>query len=137
MSGAYILFGIFMKVAIPVDANEGLNAKVPRYFSQGKFFVIVDVNDHSAGKSTTIENKLPSNVKDVTGAVAFLLSGKGVNAVVLNQIAEKDRLSLVGNNIRIFIGASGTASDALKEYMDGKLAEHSECKKNPDMCDCC
>ncbi len=126
-----------MKVAIPVDANEGLQAKVPRYFSQAKFFIMLDVDDHSAGKPSAIENKLPSNVKDVTGAIAFLLSGKGVNAVVVNQIAEKDRLSLVGNNIRIFIGAAGTASEALKEYIDGKLAEHSECKKNPDACDCC
>lgn len=126
-----------MKFAIPVESSEGLNAKLPRYFSQAKFFVIVEVNGKSVGKLVTIDNKLPSGVKDVTGATSFLLSGKGTDAAIVNQVAEKDRLSLVGNNVRVFIGASGTVSEALKQYIDGKLTESSGCKKNPDMCDCC
>lgn len=129
--------GIHMKIAIPVNSSEGLDAKVPRYFSQGKFFLIADVNDHTIGKTEVIENKLPARVKDITGAGAFLLSGKGVDAIVASHIAEKDRLSMVGNNIRVFLGATGTASNALKEYISGKLTESSECKKNPDECDCC
>lgn len=126
-----------MKFAIPAETNEGLNAKLPRYFSQARFFIIVEVNGQSVGKLATIENKLPSGVKDVTGATSFLLSGKGADGAIVSQIAEKDRLSLVGNNIRVFIGASGTVAEALKQYTGGKLTESSSCKKDPDMCDCC
>ena len=126
-----------MKVAIPVNDDSGLGSKLSANFSQCKFFLIVSLDNGKVGKYQAIPKEVPANLKGVRGAEAFMLSGKGVEAAIVDKIVEKDRLSLVGNNIRIFLGATGTAEDALKEYAGGKLVENSACKKDPNACDCC
>jgi predicted Fe-Mo cluster-binding NifX family protein len=124
-----------MKVAIPVNDDIGPGSKLSVNYSQCKFFLLTDIDNGKAGSYKTIPNDLPDNLKDTRGAVAFLLSGKGVEAAIVDRIAEKDRLALVGNNIRIFTGASGTAADAIDKYLAGGLKENSECKSG-DICEC-
>lgn len=127
-----------MKVAIPTNDEKGLNSPVAENYSKCGFFLLANVDNNKIISLESMPNEVPAGVKDVRGAIAFVLGGKGVQAVVVNKIPEKDRLSLVGNNIRIFIGASGTAKDAIKQYADGSLTESSECKNPKDggICEC-
>jgi predicted Fe-Mo cluster-binding NifX family protein len=127
-----------MKFAIPVDDKKGLDSKLSYHYSKCKYFLTVDVDGKKLGSPAAMPNEAPADVKDVRGAIAFVLAGKGIEAVIVDEIAEKDRLSLVGNNIRIFLGAKGTVSDAIKQYLDGKLTESSECKdpKKGGICEC-
>jgi predicted Fe-Mo cluster-binding NifX family protein len=124
-----------MRFAIPTNYEGGLESPVFKGFSKCKYFIIVDADRHKIKKYDIMPNVLPPAVDQVTGVQAFFLAGKGVEAALVNRIAEKDRLALVGNNIRVFLGASGTASDALKQYFDGKLKESSDCKSG-DICEC-
>jgi predicted Fe-Mo cluster-binding NifX family protein len=126
---------MIMKVAIPTNDNKGLDSRLSADYARCKFFLIADLDDGKIGAYKVIFRDIPEEVNDVRGAEAFLLAGKGVGAVIVHKILEKDRLSLVGNNIRVFLGASGKASDALKQYSDGKLKENSDCK-NGDICEC-
>ncbi len=124
-----------MRFAIPTDQDRGLDSPVLKGFSKCRYFLIVDAEDGRVKKIESMPNEMPLEVDDVTGVQAFFLAGKGVEAALVNNIAEKDRLSLVGNNIRVFLGASGTAADALKQYFNGKLKESSSCKKD-EVCGC-
>jgi len=81
-------------------------------------------------------NVVPDGTKGVKGAIAFLLSGRGVQAVIVRKIPEKERLALVGNDIRVFLGASGTVKEAIDQYSRGSLAESSDCKADGS-CECC
>jgi predicted Fe-Mo cluster-binding NifX family protein len=126
---------MIMKVAIPVNDNIGPGSKLSVNYSQCKYFLLVNLDNGKLGAYTTIPHEVPPNLTEVRGAIAFMLFGKGVEAAIVNKIAEKDRLALVGNNIRIFRGASGTASDAIKQYLGGELKESSECKSE-DVCGC-
>ena len=104
-----------MRFAIPTDHDRGLDSPVLKGFSKCKYFLIVDAEDGRVKKIEAMPNKMPPEVDDITGVQAFFLAGRGVEAVLVNDIPEKDRLSLVGNNIRVFLDASGTAADALEE----------------------
>lgn len=125
-----------MKVAFPTNDDKGLDSSLSAEYAHCKYFLIASLDNGKPGKYEIIPNFVPGNVVGERGAVAFMLSGKGVEAVIVHKIHEKDRLSLVGNSIRIFLGASGTASEAIKQYFDGKLTENSQCKSG-DVCDCC
>jgi predicted Fe-Mo cluster-binding NifX family protein len=126
---------IIMKIAIPVNDDSGPGSKLTPNYSQCSFFLIVGLDNGKAVAYNAIPNEVPPNLKGVRGATAFLLAGKGVEAVIVHRIAETDRLTLVGNNIRIFTGADGTASDAIGQYLAGGLKENSECKSS-DICGC-
>jgi predicted Fe-Mo cluster-binding NifX family protein len=124
-----------MRFVIPTNYEGGLKSPVFEGFSKCKYFLIVDADGGKVKKHETIPNEMPPEVDEITGVQAFYLSGKGVEATLVNKIAEKDRLALVGNNIRVFLGASGTASDALKQYFEGRLKESSSCKDG-NVCEC-
>lgn len=129
---------MIMKIAIPINDNKGLDSKLSADYAKCKFFLLADIDEGKIGACRTIPRDVPEDVNDIRGAEAFLLAGKGVGAVIVHKILEKDRLSLVGNNIRIFLGASGKASEAIKQYLDGKLTESSDCKSGKDgsICEC-
>ncbi len=124
-----------MRFAIPTDYEGGPESPVFENFSACKYFLIVDAEGGRVIKYETMPNKVPPEVNEITGVQAFFLAGKGVEAALVNAIAEKDRLALVGNGIRVFPGASGTAEDALKQYFEGKLKESSDCKSG-NVCEC-
>jgi predicted Fe-Mo cluster-binding NifX family protein len=124
-----------MRFVIPTNYEGGLESPVFKGFSKCKYFLIVDAEGGSVKKYEAVPNQMPPDVDDITGVQAFFLAGRGVEAALVNRIAERDRLALVGNNIRVFLGASGTASDALKQYFDGKLKESSDCKSG-NVCEC-
>jgi predicted Fe-Mo cluster-binding NifX family protein len=124
-----------MRFAIPTNYTDGLESPVFKDFSKCKYFLIVDADDGGVKKCETMPNEMPPEVDDITGVQAFFLAGKGVEGVLVDSIAEKDRLALVGNNIRVFLGASGTASDALRQFFEGRLKESSECGSG-NVCEC-
>ncbi len=124
-----------MKVAIPTDEKKGLDSAITPRFAHCKFFVLSEVDDDRIVSNEFIARELPEPVKNVLGAEAFLLAGKGAEAVIVQTIGEKERIALVGNNIRVFTGAKGTVFDALRQFIDGRLTENSA-MKGKDACDC-
>ncbi len=125
-----------MKVAFPTNDEKGLNSVVAENYSKCKYFLFAEVDGNKIKALESMPNAVPDGAKGVKGAIAFVLAGRGVQAAIVNKIPEKERLALVGNNIRIFLGATGTAGDAIKQYSDGKLTESSDCKKDGS-CECC
>ncbi|MCD1293796.1 hypothetical protein CUJ83_02140 [Methanocella sp. CWC-04] len=121
-----------MKIGIPSDSGEGLNSNVCRGISGCKYFTIVEIDSNGISGVEPLAITLPESVNGMTGAVTFMLSGKGVEAVLVDDIKEIERLSFIGNGIRVFFGANGSISDAVKQYSAGKLCENSEIGK----CDC-
>ncbi|MGA9140319.1 MAG: NifB/NifX family molybdenum-iron cluster-binding protein [Methanocella sp.] len=111
-----------MKVAIPSAGNTGLNAAVCPGFYGCTFFTIVDI-----GGSSGIEIMLSPG----GGTNAFVLAGKGVQAVLVREIAEMERLTITGMGMRVYTGAEGTVKDVVTAFMSQKLTERSD--SNP----CC
>lgn len=112
-----------MKVAIPTNDRKGLDSAISPEFSTCRFFILSDLEGDRIASSEFIAHELPGPVKGVTGAVAFLLAGQGVEAAVVQRIGDTDRLALAGNGIRVYAGARGTVFDALRQLIDGRLEE--------------
>ncbi|BAI62486.1 conserved hypothetical protein [Methanocella paludicola SANAE] len=125
-----------MKVAIPTNDEKGLNSQVAENYSKCKFFLLAEADGNKITHLEAMPNAVPDEARGVKGAIAFVLAGRGVQAAIVHKIPEKERLALVGNNIRIFLGASGTVRDAIGQYSDGRLTESSDCKKDGS-CECC
>jgi predicted Fe-Mo cluster-binding NifX family protein len=125
-----------MKVAIPTNEEKGLNSQVAENYSTCKFFLLIEIDGNKTTAQEAMPNVVPDGAKGVKGAIAFVLAGRGVEAAIVHRIPEKERLALVGNNVRIYLGASGTVKDAIKQYGDGRLKESSDCKKDGS-CECC
>lgn len=111
-----------MKVAVPSAGKTGLSAAVCPGFSGCTYFTIVDV-----GGSTGIEVVLSPG----GSSTAFALAGRGVQAVLVKEVSEIERLTIAGMGMRVYTGASGTVQDTVTAFMGQKLAERS------DMSPCC
>lgn len=124
-----------MKVAIPTDEKKGLDSAITPVYARARFFIISTLEDDKIVSNELVPVEALADLKGVTGAPAFMLAGKGVEAVIVQGIGEKERVALVGNAIRVFLGAKGTVSDALRQFMDGRLEEKSDLK-DKDACSC-
>ena len=111
-----------MKVAIPSASNSGLSAAVCPGLNGCTYFTIVDV-----GGNTGIQVILSPG----GSGTAFALAGRGVQAVLVKEVSEIERLTIAGMGMRVYTGASGTVQDAITAFMDQKLVERS------DMNPCC
>jgi len=106
-----------MKVAIPSAGRAGLSEAVCPGFSGCAFVTIVDL-----GGSSGIEVALAPG----GGATAFMLAGRGVQAVLVKDVSEIERLTIVGTGMRVYTGAAGTVQDAVTAFAAQKLTERSD-----------
>jgi predicted Fe-Mo cluster-binding NifX family protein len=103
-------------VAIP-SAGNALNAAVCPGFNGCTYFTIVDL-----GGSSGIEVLLSPG----GSAMAFVLAGRGVQAVLTRDISEIERMTIIGMGMRVYAGASGTVQDAVTAFANGKLVEQTD-----------
>ncbi len=96
-----------MKVAIPTNDDKGLDSSLSAEYAHCKYFLIANLDNGKIGKHEIIPNMVPGSVVGERGAVAFMLSGKGVGAVIVHKIHEKDRLSLCGEQHPYFLRCFG------------------------------
>ncbi len=105
-----------MKLCIPTMDSGGLEDAVSDHFGRAPTFTIVDTD---TGEVLVVKNrsehmgglgKPPEHVAK-TGAKVMICSGLGPRAIDM----------LVGFGIEVFVGASGTAREALEMWKEGKL----------------
>jgi predicted Fe-Mo cluster-binding NifX family protein len=111
-----------MKVAIPSESKAGLSAAVCPGFNGCTYFTIVDI-----GGNTGVQVVLSPG----GSGTAFALAGRGVQAVLVRDVSEIERLTIAGMGMHVYTGASGTVQDTVTAFMGQKLVERS------DMNPCC
>jgi predicted Fe-Mo cluster-binding NifX family protein len=107
-----------MKLCVPTMDKGGLDDLVSDHFGRAPTFTVLDLDsnevlvvrnrsEHMGGLG-----KPPEHIAK-TGAKIMLCSGLGPRAI--------DMLQSFG--IEVFVGASGTAKDAIQMWRDGKLQQ--------------
>lgn len=112
------------KIAIPSMSESGLESDVCAHFGSCEYFTIVDVNDGAIAGVETVGNGSPDGEHNCA-APAIVLKSHGVNTVLVSGIGGRPLLSLNEKMIRVYAGAAGKVSDAVKDYNDGLLQELS------------
>lgn len=104
-----------MRICITTSGID-LDAQVDSVFGRARYFLLVD--------SETLDTEAVENVPGAHGAgvqAAQIMVDKAIGTVLTGNVGPNAFQGLTAAGIQIFIGAKGTARDALAAYKAGTL----------------
>ena len=110
-----------MKIAFPVQLDEGLDSQVYGHFGSAPSFVILD---SSSGECQTINNTDAHHAHGQCQPMKAL-AGNPVDAVVVGGIGGGALMSLQSQGVRVFRAVEGSVKQNLEFIKTGKLPEFS------------
>ena len=113
-----------MKVAITSQGPDMTSEVDPR-FGRAKFFIVVNTD---TGQFTSHDNT--QNLNAVQGAgiqAAKNVVNLGAGAVITGNIGPKAFTALQTGDVKTYVGAAGSVSDAVERFKAGRL----ECVSKP------
>ncbi len=115
-----------MKVLVTAQGPD-LASEVDPRFGRAKYFIVVDVE---TGEFTAEDRE--DNPSALQGA--GIQSGRrvvelGAESVITGHVGPKAFSTLQAGGVRVFVGATGSVSDAISQFKAGKL----ECVSGPDV----
>jgi predicted Fe-Mo cluster-binding NifX family protein len=105
-----------MKIAISSSGTDQSSQVDPR-FGRCQYFIIVDTDD---GKTEAIPNAAQSAGGGAGIQAAQTVADQGVETVLTGNVGPNAHRALQAAKIRVITGVSGTVSDALKTFQEGK-----------------
>jgi predicted Fe-Mo cluster-binding NifX family protein len=119
--GNFATEGLKMKIAFPVQVNEGLESQVYGHFGSAPSFVILD---STSGEFETIGN---SDAHHAHGQCQPMkaLAGNAVDAIVVGGIGGGALMRLQAQGVRVFRAVEGSVKQNLEFIKSGKLPEFS------------
>ncbi len=109
-----------MRIAVPTYKG-GLDDLVCDHFGRAETFTIYDTE---TGKVEVVRNR-----SEHFGGFLKppeILRAKNVDVVLCNGMGVKAIAMFKSYGIRVYMGASGTVRDAIKQFMEGRLFEADE-----------
>ena len=113
------------RIAIPSMSDGGLESDICAHFGSCEYFTIVEITNGKPNDVSSVNNESPDGVHNCA-APAELLKDNSVDVVIVSGIGGRPLVSLTSKGIRVFGGAFGSVSDALKDYSSGALDELSD-----------
>jgi len=110
-----------MKIAFPVQVDEGLESQVYGHFGSAPSFVILD---SASGEYQTINNTDAHHAHGQCQPMKAL-AGNPVDAVVVGGIGGGALMSLQSQGVRVFRAVEGSVKQNLEFIRSGKLPEFS------------
>ena len=111
---------LIMKIAFPVQVDEGLDSQVYGHFGSAPSFVILD---SETGVHQTINNDAHHAHGQCQPMKA--LAGNPVDAVVVGGIGGGALMRLQSQGVRVFRAVEGSVKQNLEFIQTGKLPEFS------------
>lgn len=108
-----------MKICIPTETNEGIDAKVYGHFGSAPYFTIFDTDKENY---ETINN---SNQHHSHGTChpMTVLGGKDIDVVVCGGMGMRAVQGLNSSGIRVYKADGVTVGEVIKQYKVNKLEE--------------
>ncbi len=108
-----------MKICIPTEDNEGLNAKVDGHFGSAQYFTIYDTEKKTV---STIDNTNAYLSQGMCHSIG-VLSTASIDAVVCHGIGMGAVQKLNEANIKAYRTSGETVADIIKKYENNELDE--------------
>ena len=108
---------ISQKLAIS-SMDKDLSSEIAPLFDRSSYFIIVGLGSFQAFKNPNVGDS-----NDVGVQSAQFVVDKGAGAVITNNISLEAMNELRKLNVKVYSGISGTVSQTLEWYMDGRLKE--------------
>ena len=108
-----------MRICIPTETNEGLNAKVHEHFGSAPFFTIYDTEKNEV---KTLDNTNAHHSHGMCHPIG-VLGTSSVDVVVCQGMGMRAVQKLNEANIKAFRAVAGTVAEIIKKYKDNELKE--------------
>ena len=111
-----------MRICVPTEDQNGLNARVGEHFGRVPFYTFADTE---SSKVEVIDN---TGVHGATPGMppAEILAKEGAEVVLCAGLGRRAIMIFEGYGIHVFIGAQGTVQEAIEGYQNGQLAEATD-----------
>lgn len=106
-----------MKIAVTYE-----NEKIFQHFGHTEQFKVYDIENNQIIKSEVISSNGSGH-----GALAGILSNKGIDVLICGGIGAGAQTALAEAGIKLYGGASGNADEAVHAFLNGNL------EYNPDV----
>lgn len=100
-----------MRIAVTYDKGE-----IFQHFGHTEEFKVYEVEDNKVVSSQVVGSEGQGH-----GALASLLSGKGIDVLICGGIGGGAQAALAERGIKLCSGASGSADEAVEAYLRGEL----------------
>ncbi len=114
-----------MRFAISTDDNKGLESFVSQHFGRCPYFVLVDLENEAVEEVKVVDN--PHYAEHGPGQVPEFIASLGANVMISGGMGRRANVFYENYGIKTATGASGTVTEALSNFQDGKLSAGGNC----------
>jgi predicted Fe-Mo cluster-binding NifX family protein len=111
-----------MKIAIS-SSGANLDEQVDPGFGCCRCFIVIDPETEAFD---VLENDAPVSSSGAGIQAAQIVVAAGVDAVITGKLKPNVTDVLEGAGLNVYLGATGTIRDVLKQYQDGRLLKASD-----------
>jgi predicted Fe-Mo cluster-binding NifX family protein len=122
-----------MRIAISVESDGGLGAPICGHFGHSPFFALVDVEGEQVGAVNTVAN--PHYPQHAPGAIPQFIHSQGADVMLTGGMGARAVSFFEQFGVEPVTGASGTVSQALADYLGGRLTGVVPCHDHASVCD--
>jgi len=119
-----------MRIAVSVDDQRGLDSTVNPHFGRCPYFALVEVDEKAVGKVEVIANPYYGNHQP--GQVPRFIHSLGAHVMITGGMGERAVAFFTQYGIEAVTGASGTAGEAVAQYLGGALHGWAPCSQSQD-----
>ncbi len=108
-----------MRICVPTETNEGLNAKVHGHFGSAPYFTVYDTEKDEV---KTVNNTNAHHSHGMCHPIGVLGTGT-IDVVVCQGMGGRAVQKLNEANIKAFKAVAGTVAEIIEKYKKGELKE--------------
>ena len=114
-----------MRLAISTEDNKGLESNVSQHFGRCPYFVLVELENEAVKEVKVVDN--PYFAGHGPGQVPEFIASLGANVMISGGMGRRANVFFENYGIKTATGASGTVTEALSSFQDGKLSAGGNC----------
>ncbi|MDF1537619.1 MAG: NifB/NifX family molybdenum-iron cluster-binding protein [Candidatus Thorarchaeota archaeon] len=111
-----------VKVAIPVDGNQGLDAPVSAHFGHCKAFLVSTIEDGQITKTETLVNPPHSACAEPV----INLANNGVQILIAQGMGGRPYMVTQQVGMAVIRGEGSTAREVIENYLKNNLSEFGQ-----------
>ena len=117
-----------IRIAISANDNNGIESTVSGHFGRCPYFIIVEVEENAIQSVQAIDN--PHYASHTPGQVPEFIKRQGAGVMLTGGMGLRAVGFFEQYGIEVATGATGTAQQAVQDYLAGKLRGASPCAES-------
>jgi predicted Fe-Mo cluster-binding NifX family protein len=115
-----------LRIAFSTEDERGLGSMVSHHFGRCPYYVLVDMKGSEPGGVIAVENPFYGNHQP--GQVPRFIRSQGADVIITGGMGRRALGFFQEEDIEPVTGARGTVSEALNDYLGGRLSGAAPCR---------